>query len=116
MSDTSFCKLETVSAVLVATLLREKVGEYESPIVRAEVEAAAGAARWRVVLDLSEVQMVASAGLGMLVTLNNAAKKGGGKLALCKLEPTLRQVFEMTKLHRVLTLCDTREQAIKAVL
>lgn len=115
MSETSFSKLETITGVLVATPQREKIGEYESPILRTEVEGAAGPTNWRVVIDLSEVQMIASAGLGMLVTLNGSAKKGGGKLALCKLEPMLKQVFEMTKLHRVLTICDTREQAIKAV-
>jgi anti-anti-sigma factor len=113
--SSSFVQSQIEHGVLVARLDREKIGEYESPVIRAEVESVAPGANWRVVLDLSDVRMVASAGLGAFVTLNKTCKDKGGRLALCNMDEMLRQVFEMTKLHRVLTIAATRDAAIKAV-
>lgn len=110
----SFVISENVGGVLVARTDREKIGEYESPVIKSEIEAQAPAANWRIVLDLADVRMVASAGLGVLVSLNKICKEKGGKFAICGLDPMLKQVFEMTKLHRVLTICETRDAAIKA--
>lgn len=111
----SFVISQITSGVLVARLDREKIGEYESPVIRAEIETAAPGGNWRVVLDLADVRMVASAGLGLFVTLNKLSKDKGGKFAICNLDETLKQVFEMTKLHRVMTIAPTVDAAIKAV-
>ncbi len=111
----SFVNSQNIGGVLVSRPDREKIGEYESPVIRGELEAQAPAANWRVVLDLSDVRMVASAGLGLFVSLSKICKEKGGKLAICCMDPALREVFELTKLHRVLTIADTREAAVKAV-
>lgn len=115
MSSSSFVNTSIIGGALVGRLDREKIGEYESPVVRGEIEAAAPQAGWKVVLDLSEVRMVASAGLGLFVTLNKICKDKGGKFAICNLDDTLTQVFEMTKLHRVMTIAPSTEAAVKAV-
>lgn len=115
MSSSSFVNTSITGGVLVGRLDREKIGEYESPVIRGEIEAAAAKTAWKVVLDLSEVRMVASAGLGLFVTLNKTCKDKGGKFAICNLDETLAQVFEMTKLHRVMTIAPTTEAAVKAV-
>lgn len=114
--SSSFVISQSVGGVLVSRLDREKIGEYESPIIKAAVESQAPAAQWRVVLDLSDVRMVASAGLGLFVTLNRTCKEKGGKLAICGMDEGLRGVFELTKLHRVLTISDSLDAAVKAVL
>ncbi|QOJ01380.1 MAG: STAS domain-containing protein [Phycisphaeraceae bacterium] len=115
MNQSTFCTMDTVGGVLVARPQREKVGDYESPILKGEIEKAAPASGWKIVVDLSDVRLVASAGLGVLVSLNSACKKNGGKLAVCGMDENLRQVFEMTKLHRVLTIVGTRDEAVKAL-
>lgn len=115
MSSSSFVNTTFSGGVLVGKLDREKIGEYESPVIRGEIEGAASQAGWRVVLDLSEVRMVASAGLGLFVTLHKTCKDKGGRFAICNLDDTLTQVFEMTKLHRVMTISPSTEAAIKAV-
>lgn len=114
--SSSFVISESIGGVLVARLDREKIGEYESPIIKSAVETQAPAAGWRVALDLSDVRMVASAGLGLFVTLNRTCKEKGGKLAIFGMDEALRGVFELTKLHRVLTIADTKDAAVKAVL
>ena len=59
--------------------------------------------------------MVASAGLGAFLTLNPSCKKNGGKLVLFGMDPAIRQVFELTKLHKLLSIVDNREAALKVV-
>lgn len=113
--SSSFVNSQSVGGVLVARLDREKIGEYESPIIKATVEAQAPAAGWRIVLDLSDVRMVASAGLGLFVTLNRTCKEKGGRFAIFGLDESLRAVFELTKLHRVVTIADSKDAAVKAV-
>lgn len=115
MSDSSFTTIENVGGTLIATPQREKIGDYESPILRGEVEATAPGAGWRIAMDMSQVRLVASAGLGALVAMNQSCKKNGGKLVLFGLDANLKQVFELTKLHRVLSIVGTREEAIKAI-
>lgn len=114
MSD-SFVAFQTVGPALVAKLEREKFGEYEAPVVQRELESHAANTQWRVVIDLSDVRLVASAGLGAFVNLNSTCKKKGGKFALCNLDENLREVFELTRLHKLLTIAKDREAAVKAV-
>ncbi len=115
MSESSFTTIEHVAGIMVATPQREKIGDYESPIMRGEVEAAAPGSRWKIAVDMSQVRLVASAGLGALVAMNQTCKKNGGKLVLFGLDANLKQVFELTKLHRVLSIVGTRDEAIKAI-
>lgn len=111
----TFSNATVVSGVLVSAPDREKIGEYETPVLKAELEAAAPAVGWKVVLDLSEVRLLASAGLGMVVSLSKKCRENGGKLVLCAMDPMLKSVFEMTKLDRILTIVETRDLAMKAV-
>ncbi len=115
MSQSSFTNMKITNGVLIARPEREKIGEYESPIMKAEIEEQAPAAKWKIVMEMHDVRLVASAGLGALVSLNQGCKKNGGKLVLCGLDANLKAVFELTKLHRVLMLVDTTEAAVKAM-
>jgi anti-anti-sigma factor len=101
--------------VAIVLLDREKLGEHECKPVEAEVLQAAAGARHRVVIDCSRVTMIASAGLGLLVTLDKECKKQGGKLAICELGEQLLMVLKLTKLDRLLRIVPDQEAALKAV-
>lgn len=67
----------------------------------------------RIVLDLSAVPFVSSAGLRVVL---QAAKQvmGRGKFAVCGLVPAVRQVFDMAGFNRILTICDSQDSAVAA--
>lgn len=115
MSTSTFIKTEMDSGVVVARLLCEKVAERESQVLQAELSAAATPHKWKLALDCAEVMLLASVGLGMLVTLNKNAKAGGGKLAVFNLSKELMEVLKLTRLERVLLIAKDRAAAIKAV-
>ena len=68
-----------------------------------------------IVLDLTSVVVISSVALGILVTLQRKLVAAGGKLAIYGLEDNLRYLFQITQLDQVLTLCDTREQALAKI-
>jgi anti-anti-sigma factor len=67
----------------------------------------------RIVLDLTSVPFVSSAGLRVVL---QAAKQvmGRGKFAVCGLVPAVRQVFDMAGFNRILTICESPDSAVTA--
>lgn len=68
----------------------------------------------RVVIDLSEIPFVSSAGLRVII---QTAKQvmGKGKLAVCGLNASVRQVFELAGFDKLMCLCDQLEAAKQRV-
>ncbi|HWP29697.1 MAG TPA: STAS domain-containing protein [Chloroflexota bacterium] len=55
----------------------------------------------RLVLDLSQVEFVDSAIIGVLVGLLRRTRAAGGDVKLAALHPDIETIFEVTRLHRV---------------
>jgi anti-anti-sigma factor len=64
-----------------------------------------------IVVDLSRVQLLPSVALGALVQLANKWKARNKRFTLAGVTPTIRQVFAITKLDRILELADSVEAA-----
>ena len=71
----------------------------------------------RVVVDLHNVKFLSSAALGMLVALRKVVvEKKGGKIGIANVSPEIKQVFKMTKLHKLLNLQGSTEKAVRSVV
>jgi anti-anti-sigma factor len=101
--------------VLIARLTLEKLGEYEANAVQGDLAQVARASGWKVVLDLQDVQLIASAGLGLLVSLNKQARSNKGQVVLCGLNDHLRQLLKSTRLDAGLTIKPDVEAGYKAL-
>ena len=66
------------------------------------------------VIDLKEVEFVDSSGLGGLVASFRAVGAKGGDMKIAGLTPEVRQVFELTRLHRVFEVFEDSEAAVKS--
>ena len=55
-------------------------------------------------LDMARVRYLTSTCLGKIVALNTRVKDGGGKLVVTNVSPRAYEVFEVTRLHRVLDI------------
>ena len=69
----------------------------------------------RVVLDLSGVEYVSSAGLRVMLMAAKAAKAGGGQLALFGLSPTVEEVFQVSGFSKIIPILATEAEALSAV-
>jgi anti-sigma B factor antagonist len=55
-------------------------------------------------LDLSQVRFVDSSGLGTLVALHRYAEAAGARFAVRKVPSQVQRLFEITRLHDLLTV------------
>jgi anti-sigma B factor antagonist len=67
------------------------------------------------VIDLSEVTLLDSSGLGALVSLLNRARAGDGRLGLICPHRRLRRVFEITGLRRAFVFGDDLEAVLEGL-
>ncbi len=69
----------------------------------------------RLVIDFTRVQRLSSATLGMLVALKETVEQKEGELCLANVEEKVYDIFRLTKLHKVLKICDTLDEAVEKV-
>ena len=67
-----------------------------------------------VVVDLSGVEFLDSAGVGVLVGLFKNARLRGGRARFCGLTPGVRSVLELIQLDRIFEIYDDVEAAIRS--
>ena len=68
----------------------------------------------RVIVDLSEVPLMNSSGLGTLVGASTSLRSAGGTLATAGANEKIQGLFKMTRLDSVLAHYPTRDEAVAA--
>jgi stage II sporulation protein AA (anti-sigma F factor antagonist) len=66
----------------------------------------------KLVLDLSRLEYISSAGLRVVLVLAKTLKQKAGTLVLCSIQPHVREVFDISGFLSILTVVDTRDQAV----
>ena len=66
----------------------------------------------RILLDFSQVSFIASTGLRMLLKTAQRLKDEGGLLHLCCINETVQEVFAMTGFDTILSIFETKEEAL----
>jgi anti-sigma B factor antagonist len=99
---------------LVLVTLDGELDIYTVPGFRQDLERF-DPAEVRLVIDLSDVTLLDSSGLGALVSLLNRARAGHGRLGLICPHRHLRRVFEITGLRRAFTFGDDLD-AVRSAL
>jgi anti-sigma B factor antagonist len=92
------------------------VGELDAYTVASFREALSGLADHpRVVIDLSDVPFMDSAGLGALIGGIRRAREHGGEVAVACSRPTLTRLLHTTGFDRIVPVTETLDAAIAAV-
>lgn len=69
----------------------------------------------RLVLDLSGLDYISSAGLRSLLAAAKQSKTASGKIVLCGLAGTVAEVFRMSGFMTIFTVVATPEEALSAM-
>ena len=67
------------------------------------------------VLDLSAVPDIDSAGIGELLTIHTSATRRGMRVALASVDRRVTEVLEITRLDGIFTICDDEKSALEHV-
>ena len=92
---------------------RVSLGE-ESNQLRTKIKEVLGKGKTGLVLDLSKVSYIDSAGLGTLVAGYTTAHNVGASMKLANLTKKLDQLLHITKLVTVFDVYDSVEEAVKS--
>jgi anti-anti-sigma factor len=104
--------VQDAGSVRVVTFLTPELVEHVVYDVRPQLLPLV-AGQKRVVLNLSQIRFLASAGLGLIVQVAHRVYAAGGKLALCDASPQVAYLFTgPTNLIQVVPLYGTEQEAI----
>ena len=98
---------------LVSLNGRIVLGE-ESSSLREKVKSLLAAGKKKIVLNMTDVTYIDSAGLGILVAAHVSAKNQGAALHLSNLGNKFHDVLQLTRLLTVFSVYDTEAQAIRS--
>lgn len=70
--------------------------------------------RTKLLLNFGNVEYLSSAALGKLITLNKKVNSASGKLILCNIAPNIFEVFEITKLNKILNIQKDEQGGLQA--
>ena len=68
----------------------------------------------RLLISFENVDHMASAALGTLITINNRVRQKDGQLKLANISPQIYEVFVITKLNKLFQIYKTTDEAVKA--
>jgi anti-sigma B factor antagonist len=79
-----------------------------------EFTARLGTAPAKIIIDLSNVSFISSAGLRCILQALKKTTAAGGRLAVVASQPSILEIFEISGFRSLLTLCPDRASASSA--
>ena len=83
------------------------------PSLESAVRELAGSERPAVIFDLERMTYVSSAGLRVFLLTAKQVQNVGGKVVFCSLADSVDKVFDISGFNQVLTITETKEEALK---
>lgn len=96
----------TVIVVELESLDASNANDLKSEI-KPEVEG-----KIKVIMDISKVEFVDSSGLGAILSTLRTINSRGGELVLCGMTKTVRALFELVRMHKIVDTFNDEEEAI----
>ena len=67
----------------------------------------------RIIIDLAQLDYVSSAGLRVFLLANKRLSSANGKILLCSLQGSVREVFDIAGFSSIFSIYDSHEDATK---
>jgi anti-anti-sigma factor len=87
----------------------------ESQRVESLVEDLVGKGSRRVIFDMTAVDYIDSAGIGMVALASGKLREGGGSLAIVAPEGRVLQLLSLTQMQNIVRVCPTLDAAAAAL-
>ena len=106
--------VESRDAVTLIQIQEERLDAHNSSDLKGQMLTLFEEGKNNMVVDLQGVRFVDSSGLGALVSGFKNASARNGNLKLCGLQPQVKSMFELTRLHRVFEIFPDLTQALNS--
>ena len=101
----------TASATIVS--LQGQINSANAATVETEVLAVLQKGAKNVLLNMTELSYISSAGLRVVLVLAKRLKQAGGKLVIYGMQPHVREVFDISGFLAILNVTATRNEAVE---
>jgi len=78
------------------------------------LDGALAAGQTKIAIDFAKLEYISSVGLRVLLSTMKKLKKAGGKLHLAGMNPTVKEVFDISGFSNIFTIFGTRAEALQA--
>jgi anti-sigma B factor antagonist len=109
-------KLSTkeISGIMILKMEGSMLGGPEASELNNALHKLIEAKKKKVVVDLGDVSLMNSSGLGMLIGGVTTMRNAGGDLKIAHATEKVVQVFKITKVHSVIEIHDTVKRAVES--
>jgi anti-anti-sigma factor len=107
--------VEEVHGRVVVVTARGRLDGSTSPAFGARLETLAAKTQPRLVVDCSGIDFVSSAGLRVVLVVLKRVKAANGKLALCEVQASVKEVLDITGFTGMLDVHSGRAEAMAAL-
>lgn len=108
-------RVEDKGTAVLIEVKEERLDAHNSGDLKAQMLILFEEGKQQLIIDLQEVRFVDSSGLGALVSGFKNASARNGNLKLCGLQPQVKSMFELTRLHRVFEIFPTAQEALASL-
>jgi anti-anti-sigma factor len=98
---------------VVVAALSGQLDTRSAPQLEKALDAALGKDKTELLVDCARLDFVTSAGLRVLLMTGKRLAGAGGKLALCALNPSVKEVFEISGFAKLFPIHPAREPALE---
>ncbi|SNB46091.1 STAS domain-containing protein [Geobacter sp. DSM 9736] len=105
--------LENKHEIMVIFVKEERLDAHNSGELKTEMQRLFAEGKKNVLVDLKDVRFIDSSGLGVLVSGFKNAISHQGNLKLSALQPQVKSMFELTRLHRVFEIFPSTQEALE---
>jgi len=113
--DNAILQIQNITGICVVRINSKKLYQHESARFRGEMIALLETGCQHLVLDLSEVRVMNSSAIGVVLLSADQVKKRGGELAVGGLNPLLKELFERMYLNTLFAIVETADQAVSLI-
>lgn len=99
---------------MVVALYGDLVDRDECRDLVALIQETCEAGNANILFDLSDLRIMNSTGLNILVNSLTLARKSGGEVLICGVSAKIKQLFIITKLNTIFQVYDTEQEALTA--
>ena len=106
---------EQAGVTLVKLAERKILDEMSIAQIGEELLALVEGDKPKLVLDFASVAHMSSAALGMLITLHKRVRERGGQLRLCSIQPSIYEIFVITRLNEIFRIHESVHDALASI-
>ena len=104
--------IEEKNSIVMIRVKEERLDAHNSGDLKNEMNRLFGEGHKNILVDLEDVRFIDSSGLGALVSGFKNAISNQGNLKLSSLQPQVKSMFELTRLHRVFEIFTSSPEAL----